>query len=422
MCFSSCDNDNIGIPDGEAPGESEIENVTISIAFNPGIETRAGEGVEPSEGNTYLAANKCEICWGTEINSLYYKIFEVDTDGNLKDDGKNPAQMDVNGISTHVKLTFTLNRTKKYRLLFWAQHDKQDNESFENPYTLSTLMEVSADYSKVFNNDERLDAFYGGIDYDWKNDVRPTQVTLRRPFAQVNIGSIIADWLPSGFYDKDVVESEMTISRAATKFDINSGKASGISSSKVTFKINNIFDGPTQSMEYLEPEEIEDLSFPRGFLYVDFNENGSIDQFPSSSAKDNSLSTLDAGGQSQNVDWWRYERSRYISMAYFLVADDSGVTNSKDVVDIEFKIECKSVNNDDDGVDLQEDNATESKDMISYEVEFPNVSVRANCRTNIVGSIFTKQQRIYVNLSPVFDGIYEDTDSGDNFPDQSPTP
>ena len=406
LSLNSCDSN---IPDNDFPSKVGTEEVTLSVIFNPGIETRADEPLDPADNpasnENVLKKDLCEICWGTEINKIYYKAFEIDSDGKLKDDNSIPSSVTVEKLEG-TKIKLTLDRSKKYRLLFWAQHDKEENEVFESPYTLSSLMEVTVDYSKSFNNDERLDAFYGSIDYDWANGKTPDNVTLHRPFAQVNVGSIIADWLPSGFYDKKNVKSEMKISKVATKFYINSGKVSENSyEENITFELNNIFDGPTQDIEYLDPEDREALSFPRGFLYVDFNENGKIDQSPASDKSDNPVSSQDAGSLGTDVDWWRYERSRYISMAYFLVANTDKLKDAKDVIDVKFSIQCTTKDEED------------KEETFSYEmITFDNVSVKANYRTNIVGSLFTKQQRIYVNLSPLFDGKYEDTDSDDKFP------
>lgn len=410
-------------PDREEVTSEDKKNVEFTLIINPGIGSRAEEeeeeeeGENPEESQSRPLLGDSEVCHGTEINAIYYNYFEVDSDGDFIDGEKNFHKLSVTDLSKPVKITITLEMKKSYRILFWAQHDATDGENYDSPYTLTNKLEVSVDYSKVLNNDERLDAFYGTLDYCWKDGVVPDKVILRRPFAQVNVGSVIADWLPSGFYDKKFVKSTMTVSRVATKFDVNTGKVvANSSASNVVFNLNNIFEGPTQDMEYLEPEEIAKLSFKRGFLYVDFNGNGKIDKSIADEEDEDELISDEEEKESisgssaplVDADWWRYERTRYISMIYFLVDSEDNLKEASDVVNLDYQIGYYN-----------------EMDQMIFPFsgwKFDNVSVKPNYRANIVGSIFTKQQRIYVNLSPLFIDSYEETDNEVNDNDSWPHP
>lgn len=397
----------------ETPGDNSLnengkDTVNISIVLDSGIKTREDNKYSPDtdfaepplENNLF---GNCDITKGKEINILFYKVFELDSNGNPIVTDNEPERIVVTDISK-TEISLLIDRTLSYKILFWAQHVKKEDEDFTSPYSLTSEMDVEVNYNNIRNNDERLDAFYGSLDYDWKAGITPTSVTLYRPFAQVNIGSIIADWLPSGFYNKKLVKSKMTVSSAAKKFSILSGKVvNGSSVNDVVFHFNEIFNGPTQEMEYLEPEEIAKLSFKRAFLYVDFNENGEIDPSPTTSPGNNETEN-NSGLVNNNVDWWRYERSRYISMAYFLVDSEESMENASDVVDVRFEIGYVPT----DG-EFETGNVLE---LPYREMIFDNVAVRPNFRTNIVGALFSKQQRIYVNLSPVFDGDFITMDGG----------
>ena len=391
---------------------TSFETVVFKIEFNTGIETRDDGSYSPDSNFANIMFGDCNISRGSRINTLYYNVFEIE-DNRLKNNDSEPYSISVTDIK-NTEVDISLDRTKSYKILFWAQHSEDGLEKFTSPYSLSSSMEVTVDYDNILNNDERLDAFFGSLEYDWKEGITPTNVILRRPFAQVNVGSIIADWLPSGFYNKKSVRSKMTISNVASKFSIATGKViqeKDASKYDVVFNFNTIFRGPTQDLEYLEPEEQEELSksFKNAFLYVDFNENGKIDQSVTSFPKEESSLTEISSDLHQNViDWWRYERSRYISMAYFLVDSDE---SASDVVDVRFSIGYDEDKDTDD---------KETKLVVPFsEIIFDNVAVRPNYRTNIVGSLFSKQQRIFVNLSPLFEGIFTNRDEVDSFDDSN---
>lgn len=414
LFLNSCRNDDIKLPDGENE-EENLETVTFSLLLETGIETR--DDVPPPSPETDYSKyflGDTDICRGTEINTIFYKPFELDEEGKIIETDEEISSVSVFSIE-NTSISLKLDRTKSYRILFWAQHCDNGIETFTSPYSLSERnMEVTVDYGVVLNNDERLDAFYANHAYNWKEGITGRVVQLHRPFAQVNVGSIIADWLPSGFYNKKSVSSQMTISNVATKFSIDSGKVVDATSAyDVTFKFKNIFFGPTQDLEYMEPEEVNKLNFKRSFLYVDFNENNKIDPSPTTDvdADGEEKENISGGEYVNTVEWWRYERSRYISMAYFLVDNPDFLTVASDVVDVRFEI----------GYNTEDNPQAENNEFVMpfHEMVFDNVAVRPNFRTNIVGSLFSKQQRIYVNLSPVFNGWFvNNPDDFDNEFDQ----
>lgn len=404
LVLNSCVKNDLEIPD--VAEDPSLETVIFKIELDTDLKTRDGNSSSPVTDSADPLLGDSRIGRGSRINALYYKVFEI-VDNELKLNDNQPSSVSVINISgTEVKIV--LDRTKVYKILFWAQHDNDGLEVFRSPYTLSPSMEVTVDYDRTLNNDERLDAFFGSLDYDWTAGVTPSSVTLRRPFAQVNIGSIIADWLPSGFYNRESVKSKMTVSNVASKFNIATGrvvKGEDLSKYDIDFNFNSIFRGPSQDFEYLEPEEREELSksFRNAFLYVDFNENGVIDQSPTTSSEGNTVNDNPTLNSQNGVDWWRYERSRYISMAYFLVDSDESLTDASDVVDVRFSIGFDESNGNNGNI--------ENEFVVPFdELVFDNVAVRPNYRTNIVGTLFSKQQRIFVNLSPVFEGIFTERD------------
>ncbi|MCH5235572.1 MAG: hypothetical protein J1E16_09770 [Muribaculaceae bacterium] len=411
--------------------EISLETVIIKIELDTDIKTRDNDSYSPETDFANTTLGDCQISRGSRINTLYYKVFEVENN-EIKENEEDISSVSIINIKG-TEVTVVLDRTKEYKILFWAQHNEDGLEEFTSPYILSSSMEVTVEYDQVLNNDERLDAFYGSLDYHWKEGITPTSVTLYRPLAQVNVGSIIADWLPSGFYNQKMVRSKMTISNVASKFSIATGKViqgDDLSKYEIVFNFNSIFNGPTQDLEYLEPEERDELSpsFRNAFLYVDFNENGKIDQAPtvsySEDSEENFLTNNPSLNTSNSVDWWRYERSRYISMAYFLVDSDESLENASDVVDVRFSIgyNTSKVSENNEGSEGNEDleNSESAEFLVPFgEIIFDNVAVRPNYRTNIVGTLFSKQQRIFVNLSPLHDGIFTNLDEENSFDDSN---
>ena len=169
---------------------------------------------------------------GTNVNTLYY--FVCDKDKNILS-GLTPATPIVEN-DTDGKFSFSLNliKTMEYNVYFWAQ--KGDAYSVNNGV-------VSIDYTNVTANNGDLDAFYGSVNIKAGQAGTTQNVSLRRPFAQLNAltsdGQVLVDSGVSG-YDK--VTSTVTIEGVYSQFNLLGGNVTG-NQQTVTFDADVIPTG-----------------------------------------------------------------------------------------------------------------------------------------------------------------------------------
>ena len=92
----------------------------------------------------------------------------------------------TNGQAT---ISLRLASGRSYDLLFWA--DAYGAEDSDAPYTVdfnTQMLTIDYDAAKTLSNDESRDAFFGTTTLEVKGAVNGN-VTLKRPFAQLNIGT-----------------------------------------------------------------------------------------------------------------------------------------------------------------------------------------------------------------------------------------
>ena len=181
---------------------------------------------------------------GLTATRLYYEVYQgarkvLDNYG----EGANRDLVTLNGGKATIEMP--LLRGEKYNIMFWAQADG----SIYNP---ADLQNITVSYGDATANNEAYDAFfYGEQNFEPNNNV--TKIELRRPFAQLNIGTTEADWnkaieMIDGTY-KPVTTSKVTVSGLATEFDVLTGNATG--SQDYTFKaealLNDANGEPTET-------------------------------------------------------------------------------------------------------------------------------------------------------------------------------
>ena len=149
MFASSCQNElEVG-----AVGEESVVSFTIST---PDMGSRAY-----SDGSTATV--------------LQYAVYEGETE--LRD--LTVMDATING-STTVELKLATGKT--YNVIFWAAAPNA-------PYTFTPADgKVSVNYGSAISNNENLDAFYAVKEITVKGAQTET-IELRRPFAQLNIGT-----------------------------------------------------------------------------------------------------------------------------------------------------------------------------------------------------------------------------------------
>ncbi|MBO7204703.1 MAG: right-handed parallel beta-helix repeat-containing protein [Bacteroidales bacterium] len=170
---------------------------------------------------------------GTSVDALYYAVY--DGEGNFIADlaGKKV------GTTFPTTVEITLAKGQTYKIAFWAQDQDCKAYSFGQ---YGDIENIYINYAGL-NNDESRDAFFKTIDHKVVGDIA-LDVTLERPFAQINLGVTQEDWdnaAKAGIY---VAQSKLVINNAATELNLFDGKVQDPTS--VEYALANI---PTQTLE-----------------------------------------------------------------------------------------------------------------------------------------------------------------------------
>lgn len=139
------------------PVEGAMVEATFSVDVPGVIGTKAGEG--------------------TKATKLYYQVFDAEgapfTDLPMK-------VKDINGSTT---VNFQLIKDQTYNFVFWAQTAEAGY------YTVTDLSTITANYEGKNSNDENFDAFFAVEKAITINGPITKTVTLKRPFAQINVAT-----------------------------------------------------------------------------------------------------------------------------------------------------------------------------------------------------------------------------------------
>lgn len=119
-----------------------------------------------------------------------------------------------------VKMSVTLGTGGNYKAVFWAQSSEC------KAYTMNEDLSIDVNYEGM-NNDENRDAFYGVSELFSYEDGR-VDVTLKRPFAQLNAGTYLFDWkYAKEQYDYEVTKSAVKVRNVPNRLNLLNGEVSG---------------------------------------------------------------------------------------------------------------------------------------------------------------------------------------------------
>lgn len=197
LLATSCSSD-----DSEPISSGNEAQVTFSVGLESSIGTRA-----ISDGKS---ADKLVYAIYDENNQLITTI-AGSTNGQFTKTGAFPG----GGLKDNV--TVSLAKGQTYTAVFWAQN------SSCTAYNTSDLTNVTVDYSGV-NNDETRDAFYAHTEQFTVEGDAQIDVTLKRPFAQINVGVTADDWAAAIASGITVETSTVEIKQAATTINLLTGK------------------------------------------------------------------------------------------------------------------------------------------------------------------------------------------------------
>lgn len=160
---------------------------------------------------------------GTKATELHYAVYEKGTTTRLKvckkadgTKGQPEGTTTMTGLQTTISLQLTTG--KEYDFVFWA------DAPGDNVYTFNSENQtVTVNYANAENNTDNLDAFFGQKKALKVSGNMSISQKLRRPFAQINIGTDDFDAAAAAGY----TVSESTIGVATDKtLNLLSGEVS----------------------------------------------------------------------------------------------------------------------------------------------------------------------------------------------------
>lgn len=344
--MSSCaDSNNV------TPSPAGERTVTVNFITESPVVSRAAD-------------TQNVISAGSQIDVLVYAVYDdkgtlldyFQTNGGIGADcpdnftpgtGQNAIGFKAGQTGT---IVLKVNPDLKYQIACWAQSSKCD------AYDSSDLSKVTVDYSDAVNNDEKRDAFCTVSEVFSGSTTEPVTLTLRRPFAQINVGTTGADFkmsarIPGGTY---YTYSSVSLKGVSESYDVLKGEAAE-ETTTATFELNKIASYWNMDVPTADADKV--MAEGEDFLKVN------LDGEDGYTAYKTSYPTIDEDGT------YLTETFKYMSMCYILVPGANGT--SLDEVTFLFS-------GDSEGTPTT---------SVNTSFSLPNVPAKKNYRTNILGGL-----------------------------------
>ena len=206
--------------------------IYCALAFAAGLFATScqQENLEPvaQEGTVTYTIEVPEVVTkaiadGKNVDRLFYEVY-LTTSENQKDlftganllYKKNVAMESVTGPTARTSVTLNLVQNQYYTVLFWAQC----GEANEGLYDVDDLRAVTyREGVDIKSNHEDYAAFYA---VDCISDATPRAKTvyLKRPFAQLNIGTLNTVDYSEDPYTVTMIQSKVTVKQVPTVFNV----------------------------------------------------------------------------------------------------------------------------------------------------------------------------------------------------------
>ncbi len=146
------------------------------------------------------------------------------------------SEDEVTFVNKQATISLKLAKGKTYDFLFWA--DSYEKDDAENPYDVDFATQtLTVDYTDAKSNDEARDAFFGTAKVEVKGAVSQN-ITLKRPFAQLNIGTNDMEAAKTAGLKTDALQSSVKVLGIFSSMNLMTGQVSN--SVEVTFGSNAI--------------------------------------------------------------------------------------------------------------------------------------------------------------------------------------
>ena len=198
LFFASCQRENLEPMAGGA--------VTFTVTTPGGIDTRT-------------------IADGENVNKVHWAVYKTNSNEEFAVAGNDGplAQGAVDMTAKRATVEMDLLQDQYYTVIFWAQVEEAGH------YEIGDLRNITAKETTVDGNDESRAAFYAVKEFNTKTQ-QNYEVTLYRPFAQLNLGTTNESLSPdySGVtqsYTIDVTASKVSVYGLSSTFNTIAGAA-----------------------------------------------------------------------------------------------------------------------------------------------------------------------------------------------------
>ncbi len=181
------------------------------------------------------------IADGKNVDRLFYEVYKTDAE-NQKDLSsgavllykKDMGMVTSNEATSRANVTLNLVQNQYYTVLFWAQCGAEG----QGVYDVDDLRAVTyKDAASIESNHENYAAFYA-VDCISDTTPRDKKVYLKRPFAQLNIGTTYTIDPEKDPYAIQMLKSEVTVKQIPTVFNVATSEVSGVQ--EFTFNMQNV--------------------------------------------------------------------------------------------------------------------------------------------------------------------------------------
>ena len=320
--FSACSSDELA----SSTADSNMANVSFTANLDQMMPTRGVAGDTD----------------GTQATTLYVAVYNANNEliKAISNIGVTGSQPTVTVSGKQATVNFQLVKGQTYNFAFWAQNPSATADAVVfNPET----GKVSVDYTKIKANDETLDAFTAHVNNLTVTGAMSQNVTLKRPWAQVNFGAAQADVKGAHLAGIDIKKTKVTVNNV--------------------YKTLNLLDGTVADPQTAD-FELALNAIPSGQHQFDVDIDGTNKQ---------------SYGQ-LTVNSTNYA---YMGLNYLLVG---GENDTQSLIKADLSL-------------YKENDDTNPVNTLA----FSNVPVQRNYRTNIVGNLLTSQVQFNVTI----DGNYD---------------
>ena len=181
------------------------------------------------------------IADGKNVDRLFYEVYKTDvkdqTDlstGAVLLYKKDMGMVTSNEATSRANVTLNLVQNQYYTVLFWAQCGAEG----QGVYNVSNLRAVTyKDAASIESNHENYAAFYA-VDCISDSTPRDKKIYLKRPFAQLNIGTDYTIDYEKDPYAIEMLESQVTVKQVPTVFNVANSEVSNVQD--FTFNMHNV--------------------------------------------------------------------------------------------------------------------------------------------------------------------------------------